>query len=235
MRWLEKRSLNRSDAVVILRERQKPFFVNELKVPTSKISVIPNGIDTNIFKPLNIPKKNQIIFVGRGTVPKGLDILLEAADYINADLLIVTQKIDQHLLDIAKSKPNVRVKFHSTPQELVKLYSESKVFTLPSLDEEQPLTVMEAMACGLPVVVTKVAAADLVINGRNGIVIERHEAYVLQQALEHMLSSEDKIKQFGSINNRFIEKNYSINRVTKDYENLYLKISKSTKSTHIQW
>lgn len=215
---LEKRSLSNSDKIVVIRQHQKEYLVNVLKINKDKIHVIPNGINTNIFKPLKAKKKNQIIFVGRGTVPKGLDQLLKAVDSVNANLLIVTQKIDENLRILAESKKNVSIIFNVKPKELARLYSESKVFVLPSLDEEQPLTTLEAMACGLPVVVSPKAASDVVLDNVNGFIVKNIKELSLQ--CNKLLSNETLIAKMGITNGKEVKTKYSISNVVKQITSL---------------
>jgi glycosyltransferase involved in cell wall biosynthesis len=217
MSYLELKSLKNSDNIITIRDHQKKYLKKCFKIDATKINVVPNGIDTNIFRPLKVPKKNQVIFVGRGTVPKGLDLLLEAADQIKAKILVVSQNIEPELLQIANSKKNVVIKFNAKPNELVKLYSESKVFVLPSRDEEQPLTVLEAMSCNLPIVVSKKAAADFFkYKNINGKVIDNLNPSAIADACNELLEHNATNK------NRLItSKHFSLNRSTMAF-NTYL-------------
>lgn len=208
----EKESLSHSDTIVVIREHQKDYLTNVFKIPKEKIQIIPNGINTDLFKPLKVTKKNQIIFVGRGTVPKGLDTLLKAIDSIDSHLLIVTQKIDDDLRDLAESKSNASIIYNAKPNELVKHYSESKIFILPSLDEEQPLTTLEAMACGLPVVVSPKAASDIVEDEINGLIA--HDLQSLVEGCNTLLKNEILLSAMSKNNRDKIRSHYSIEKTT---------------------
>jgi glycosyltransferase involved in cell wall biosynthesis len=213
MTMLESRSLKNTDTIITIRNHQKDFIYKNFNISNKRINIVPNGINTNFFQPANVPKKNQIIFVGRGTVPKGLDLLLDAADQINANILLVLQKIDPDLLGMAKLKTNVILKINATPQELIKLYSQSKVFVLPSRDEEQPLSVLEAMACGLPVIVSKKAASNIVKNSENGYILNSLSAINLSNACNKLLLN----KNFENYKNnrKCVENNFSIDNQRK--------------------
>jgi glycosyltransferase involved in cell wall biosynthesis len=221
--FFEKRSLHNADQIIVTKEHMKVFLIENFKIPTSKITIVPNSIDTSFFKPLNINKKNQLIFVGRGSIPKGLDTLLEAADQIDAELLIVASKIDDDLLKIAKTKSNVAIKMKATPEELVKLYSESKIFSLPSLDDErQTLSTMEAMACGLPVVVTEKAGGDITSHMVNGVLIDESNPVELAKMVNLILKNNILYKSLASKAREVIVNNYDSKIMTIKYLSILL-------------
>jgi glycosyltransferase involved in cell wall biosynthesis len=220
MTTLERLSLKNANHVIVIREQQKKYLVEKLHINANKISVIPNGIDTNFFKPKNVTKKNQIIFVGRGTIPKGIDTLLQAADAIHAKILIVTQKIDNQFVKIAKHKKNISIKTQATPKEIVKLYSESKIFVLPSLNEEQPLSTIEAMSCGLPVVVTPEAASDIVQDKKHGFIIAERNPNQLADKINYLLGNEKVRVAMSKENRKRIIEKYNLHHITEMTQNL---------------
>ncbi len=214
-KWLEVKSLSNSDSVIVITKKQQNFLVNNIGIDHSKVKLIPNAIDTDFFKPLGLTKKEQLIFVGRGTVPKGLDTLLSAAPSIKGKIIIATKKIDSKLLGIAKSLSNVEVIFDVTSSDLVRLYSESKVFVLPSLDEEQPLTTLEAMATALPVIVTKKAAINnQYIEGVN--IIAEHDDVGLAKSANRLLNTKtSELISIGRKNRDFVIKKFQIQKILK--------------------
>jgi glycosyltransferase involved in cell wall biosynthesis len=214
MSILEKNSLKNAYKIIVIREQQKKYLIKKLHIQEDKILVLPNGIDTDFFRPQNVKKKNQVIFVGRGTLPKGIDTLLAAADYIEATVLIVTPKIDTKFLKIAQEKNNVVIKYGATSQEMKRLYSESKVFVLPSLNEEQPLSTIEAMSCGLPVVVTNEAASDIAKTEINGYIVPEHDPKELSKKINFLLKENNLRKKIGFINRKHIIKNYDLKSLT---------------------
>lgn len=220
MSTLEKKSLRNAHKIIVIRELQKKYLIENLGIDGEKIYVIPNGIDTKFFNPQKIQKKNQIIFVGRGTIPKGIDTLLAAADNIKANILIATPKIDKQFKKIAEKKNNVKIKYSVTPNNMLRLYSESKVFVLPSLNEEQPLSTMEAMACGLPVVVTQEAASDIAKSNVNGFIIPERDPKALSEKINLLLANDNLRKSIGNTNRKHIIKKYDLEKISKETKNL---------------
>ena len=146
------------------------------------ISVIPNGVDTEFFKPRDWKKditgSIQMLFVGRLSIQKGilpfLRFLETTHGYPEWHLKVVGEGPLGALLKsiVAQSKILVdRVTFTGwlSREQLVTVYQASDIFVFPTLDEGMPNAVLEAMACGLPVLATNVAGnEDLVIDNENG-------------------------------------------------------------------
>jgi glycosyltransferase involved in cell wall biosynthesis len=82
--------------------------------------------------------------------------------------------------------------------ELQRLYSDCSVFVLPSLADSFSLATLEAMACGLPVIVSEnTGAADLIENGREGFVVPIRDARCLAQRLEQLYLDRDRVEAMG--------------------------------------
>jgi glycosyltransferase involved in cell wall biosynthesis len=96
--------------------------------------------------------------------------------------------------------------------ELIPLYSASDVFVLPSFREGFSMVVLEAMACGKPVVVTPtVAVPDLELDGKSGIMVSPGDASGLAKALMKLLSlTEEDRKQVARKNRALVESRFSI-------------------------
>lgn len=214
MTTLEKKSLENAKNIIVIRAQQKEYLQNVLGIDPKKIIHISNGIDIDFFKPITSKKKNQIVFVGRGTVPKGIDTLLHAADDIDANILIVTQKIDKEFLELSKTKANVQIKLKATPEEMVKIYAESKIFVLPSINEEQPLSTLEAMSCGLPVVVTPEAASDIVQDTIHGFIIPERDPKTLSEKINLLLQNEKIMQTMSKKNRERIMETYNLKTIT---------------------
>ncbi|MDB5178655.1 MAG: glycosyl transferase group 1 [Patescibacteria group bacterium] len=220
MKRLERRGLRNADNVVVIREHQRQFLIDELKISPKKITLIPNGVDVEIFKPQATPKKNQVVFVGRTTFPKGFNLLVDAANYIEGDIIVITQKGASELLARAQKTPNMQIIKSAPPEVVAGHYAESKVFILPSLDEEQPLTVLEALACGLPIVVSEKAASDVFTRESTveGKVLDYLRPDTIAEAVNYYLrTSMGTIKR----NRQIVVDQYSLENNLNHYLRLY--------------
>jgi len=169
---LLRRSLNwaaRANRILTVSERSKREIIDRFEVEPSKVSVVYNGVDQSVFKPgdknkarheTSLPQDKKIILhVGAETARKNIPVLLEALKTLvdrGQDIILVrigekTKEID---FLINKMRLNDRVFYYSNvPEEKLPLYYQAAdVLVLPSLDEGFGFPLVEAMACGTPVV-----------------------------------------------------------------------------------
>jgi UDP-glucose:(heptosyl)LPS alpha-1,3-glucosyltransferase len=189
---LERKLFRANNLHVIANSRKrKEEIVRHYGVPDSKVKVIYTGLDScwfanhdraayrrQIMKEYDLSNGDQILlFVGSGFKIKGLSYAIRA--------LAATNRADLKLLVVGKGsrrKPmrlcrklgvDSQVIFVGTTSQIEKFYSASDIFILPSVYEVFSSACLEAMACGLPIVTTKINGASEVIEaGRNGYVVE---------------------------------------------------------------
>lgn len=180
-KWLEKFILTgiRYDAQITV---SRDFL--KLKNVSRNIHYIPNGVEVKDFDKDTVPKtKNPtLIFVGRLHPQKNLPNLFRAINLVKKDIpnikLIIVGDGEQKesLKKIVKElelSSNISFKGEVRRQELIRLYKSSHVFILPSIYEGQPLTLLEAWASKLPVLVSVTGDLPyLVKDGANGYLIQ---------------------------------------------------------------
>ncbi|MFH1202125.1 MAG: glycosyltransferase family 4 protein [Candidatus Omnitrophota bacterium] len=159
----DKILLKKANGVIVLSEN----MINEINAmggTSKKITVIPNGVDTEFFKPLK-PKdfsslEKKILFVGRLDARKGIDILFysfkEVLKKIKAKLTIVGEGREKNKLLNLANFLSIPVEFLGRIQHesLLEVYNEADLFVLPSFYEGVPLVALEAMACGVPTIIS---------------------------------------------------------------------------------
>lgn len=156
-------TFNRADAIITVSEFSKNEIIKYYPQAKEKIFVIPNGINLQQFRVLNIPRKKQILFIGAIAKHKNIKIILKAfltiKDKIDHTVVIVGSKDsgmpeDEETKEILKQIPPERVIFTGklTDEEIVRVYNESEIFVFPSIYEGFGLPILEAMACGCPVI-----------------------------------------------------------------------------------
>lgn len=162
--------------------------------------VIPNGVDTARFRPAEpgervafrqrsgLPPECRVaVFVGHEFERKGLDIALRALVEAPGFALLVVGGTPS-MIGVARHRAEdlgiaARVRFVGRQDDPVPWFQTGDVFLLPSAYEANALVVLEALACGVPVIATRVGFAPDIIDGRNGLLIER-DASSLVGALE---------------------------------------------------
>ncbi|MEK6845589.1 MAG: glycosyltransferase family 4 protein, partial [Nanoarchaeota archaeon] len=161
-----------------------------------KITVIPNGVNLEKFDSVKLERSSffKILWVGRLHPQKGLTYLLDALSHIKAEL--EQKRVEVHLIGGGELEEELRekavklelssiVKFRGKVygEELIKEYKSAHLFVLPSLYEGQPLTLLEAWAAKLPVIVTDVGGnRDFVVEGENGYLIPAKDVNIIKES-----------------------------------------------------
>jgi glycosyltransferase involved in cell wall biosynthesis len=183
----------------------------------SKIMINPPGVDLSQFTPSPSVKPTSprptILFVGEVGVRKGIPLLLEAFANLHKDaelkLVGPLQPGFAKYLSATKTK-NVEVTGPLHGPALLDTFQQADIFCLPSIEDGFGMVTLQAMACGLPVVVSKATgAADTIDNGVNGIVIEANDAGTLTETLGSLLADNDKRTSLGQAARKAALTNYS--------------------------
>jgi glycosyltransferase involved in cell wall biosynthesis len=181
---------------------KKTLIENNIK--ENKIFINPNGVDKKIFSDFKLKENFKIIFlfIANITLMKGLQYLLEAWDNLkikDAELIIcgncspeVKKILNNYLIK------NKNIKYEGQVSNPFKYYKKSSVFILPSLMEGMPRVVTEAMACGLPVIVTPIASS-IIKNGQEGLIIESENIESIEKAIKYFYDHKSECKRMGKI------------------------------------
>ncbi len=184
--------------------------------------VIPNPIDTNIF---NYTKKdahvkNKGISVRRLGWKYGIDIAIKAFSNLRETNLTIlgTGPLENYMRNLAH-KCRSKVSFmttHFDHNKMPDVYARFGYFVAPSRTEAQGVAMCEAMACGLPVIATKVGGIpEFVKNGINGILVPPENPKALRKAIEQILTNEQIYEMLSEKGSDFVRENLSHNEIYK--------------------
>ena len=197
-----------SRRLVAATENEKTQLSHFYDAPLERVSVIPCGVNLEIFHPvdkfiareaLGLGKFDEIVLsVGRIEPLKGLDRLIEACSLINRPnlklLIIGGDEYSRVEVDRLKGLSvelgiGDRITFPGTIKQdrLSLYYSTADVSVVSSYYESFCLIILESLACGTPVVSTDVGVAPLVIKGANGLVVSCNEATTLARGVERVI------------------------------------------------
>ncbi len=203
-------------------------------------SVVSNPIDTEIFragsdseraevKAANGFSEKTVFYAGRLGPEKNVDVIIKAMALVNKEIPEVCLAIAGHgtsrgalkamadEMSIGKS-----VKFLGTLDKpsLAKIYNASEVFAITSTSETQSLTLMQAMACGLPVVGVRAKALPEYINVENGFIVEPGDYEGLAEKIVFLLknSKQRELLGRGALEH---SRKYSASRITDEWERIY--------------
>ncbi|HEY3283976.1 MAG TPA: glycosyltransferase family 4 protein [Armatimonadota bacterium] len=180
-----------------------------------KLAVVPNGVDTGRFIPAQggLPPRFGALFVGRLSAQKACDDLLAAWGALprkQGTLTLVGDGPERAALQRQAAALHIadEVDFLGwrPKDELVRLYQGSSCLVLPSLCEGMPNVVLEAMACGLPVVATAVEGTEeLVSEGRSGFLVPPSQPRALAEALSRLSQDPGSRQRLGEEGRRLAE------------------------------
>jgi len=216
---VERRVASEADVIVCASEHEKNALVDIYGAPEDRIAVVPCGVDLNRFRPLDksvvrrflgLNGKRTILFVGRMEPLKGLDILLGAAARLDDDLpfqvLIVggdgrsTDEL-RHLKRLAVALGiEDRVSFVGPVghDRLPLYYNAADICVVPSYYESFCLVALEAMACGTPVVASRVGGLSATVrDGETGYLIPCHAPEPFATRLTTLLTDDHLRRAFG--------------------------------------
>ena len=212
----EDREFQEADHVFVLSEVARDSMVRG-GIPANKIFVNHCGVDLSQFYPHEkIDQIFRVIQVGGVTLGKGVLTLLDAfakADLKDSELWIVGGGLEtsglQKKIEVLSTKG---VTFHQpVPQtKLRKYYNQSSVFVLASVTDGFGMVVPQAMACGLPVIVTdNVGAKDLVVDGVNGFVVPIGAPEIIAERLRQLRDDPERCRTMGAAAKLTVEKGYT--------------------------
>jgi glycosyltransferase involved in cell wall biosynthesis len=199
------------------------------------ISIIPNGVDSNFFYPISHQNPIfQFLFVGRFQSQKNLFFLLNQLSLLKNKQNIPFQcgLVGDGHLKAALQKYALELNLASTlvwhgwqlKEQLRHLYQQSDCLLNLSLYEGMSNVILEAMACGLPIIASQVIGNDAVVqHGKTGYLVDLENQDDCQKALQSLLTDQEKAQQFGQAGRNWVETDFSWAKVANEYVQLFRK------------
>jgi len=236
--WAEETCLHACDRIIAVSKEDRRDIVECYGIEEKSIAVIPNGIDIEKYKrreKLSLlrqygVKKPYILFLGRLSRQKGVFDLLEASSKLpkGVTLVMVTGKPDEEGVEqeftrrVEGRKNVVRVNKMLTEAETIAFYSSAEVFVSPSIYEPFGIMNLEAMACGRPVVSTKVGGIkDVVVDGATGFLVKAGDPDGIAEKVNLLISDRELAEAMGMRGRERVEAEFSWSRVAEKTINLY--------------
>ncbi len=218
-RDLEQTIFNMADRAIVTTPKMQRRLVEGYGVDKAKTQVVPNYVMTDVFKPDPAATVNprQVCFVGRLNEQKNPFALIRAFRGLDARLAMAGAgalkvrlrreiRRDQLPVDLLGNLPHL---------ELPGLLNQSALFALPSHYEGHPKTLLEAMACGRPIVATDVSGIrEEIRHLENGVLCEPTEAS-LRQAIQRVLDDSDLATRIGRAARGHILERYGLDRIVE--------------------
>ena len=220
----ENNALGWADAITVVSKEAYAYYTAR----GFEIQQIPNAIDVESL-PKNKEKKyeKQIIYAGRLSKEKGIRVLLEICKKLPDDIDIVIlgagPEADK-IKDISNSKKNVHFLGYLPKEKIIPLIRGSDILIQPSLNEGISSTILEAMACKIPIIATNVGGnMELIEHNQTGFLVDPNSSLQILDLINYIFSNTDKINLIT--NNAFAKiHSYDWESVGNLYLRLYEKL-----------
>ena len=215
-RRVETKVFPRADRVVVTTPAMRAYVVEKYGVPYSAVSVIPNYVLTDLFSPtVRKPVPDRICFVGRLDEEKAPLALVEACTGLDVEIVMVGEGQLRHALEKRAEELDVRLKLiGSMPHhELPAILRSSALFVLTSPREGHPKALLEAMACGLPVIgVDSPGIRELVDHRKTGILCGSSPEDI-RTAIQELMANSELQERIGRNARQYICDHFSLDEI----------------------
>lgn len=224
----------------------KDEYVNKIHFPPRKMVTVYNGVEIdsrsdeveieNLRKELEISDGDSVIVhIANFRVPKGHNILIEAAARVCKELpstkfLLAGDEGDGELKkEVVEFSKNLgiadNIKVLGFRKDIGRLLDLADVFVLPSISEAMPLSVIEAMAAGKPVVATDVGGlSEIVESDRTGFLVQPGNSRDVAEKIISLLKNENLRIEMGRAGKNIIEEKFSMAGMIRNYQVLYTEL-----------
>ncbi len=232
---LHLKTISKCSHLIAITEQVKRIyskFLNE-----DKISVIPLGVDTKIFRPATenaSREETEILFVGSLYPVKGVKYLIESMKYVIREekgikLRIVGEgpekKRLRSLVDRFRLKDKVIFEGFVPHNEIVKYYQNCDLFCFLTLGEPFGMAILEAMACGKPVIASNIGGpAEIIKNSETGFLVNPKNTKLVAERIIQLVKNKKLRKMMGRKARKIVTEKYSLEKISEKYYKLYCSL-----------
>ncbi len=232
-RWILKFSLDRADRIFSTSWALK----KELRLYTAKeIQVIPFGVNTTVFRPLQTTVKRTKLRIGLiksiediygiSTILEAVALIEQTQPLLNFEVQLIGggSRLEYYRHRCREMKLQDRVHFiGKVPySEIVSRHQNLDIFlNMTNVDESFGVSVLEAMACGKPVVVSKVPGMLEIVKGGTGIIVDKENPRQLAQAILKLCDSRALRESMGEAGRKHVKQNYEFEDNLKEMVSVY--------------
>ena len=242
---LEKEAAKEANLIVTVSRYSAQKIVQLYGVDSTKIRIVPNGVDLQKFKPtedsqkvkdiLGVNCEHLVLFVGNLIPRKGLHFLIKASKYVIKEseetkfVVVGDGPLKNHLIHYSKEQGVFSnfVFLGNVPEVMLhSLYNCADVFASPSIQEGQGISLLEAQATAKPVVAFNVSAINEVVkNNLTGFLVKPN-SNELANAIMSLLSDKSLREKMGRSGREFVSNNFSWNICAQKMFQVYSDASK---------
>lgn len=228
--YAEKVAADRCDVAVTCSDAVKAELAQYYGVSSKKVKVIHNGVNVEKFVPidkkvarkkLSLPEINTYaLWVGTSPYRKGLLTAVKAVEKSHCSKLLVVGTMGEN-----SGKTVFLGKV--SEQDLITAYSAADVLLFPTTYEGFPMTALEALSCGLPVIVSEASnLGEIITEGNQGFVVKDRNIAAYQEKIDCVVNNDVVLKEM-SVKCRKLALSYSWQKQAEKYWLLYQKLLKN--------
>lgn len=221
---------------VTVSSDMRTWLTDTVGIAPRKVSVIRNGIDIARFRPAPMPAAAGPTFT-IGTVGR-LDPIKAQSDLVDAFIMLLQRHRDSPVrlrlviigegplqsalaAQIGAAGIDESVWMPGARRDIAEIMRSLDVFVLPSISEASPITLLEAMACGVPVVATRVGGVAELLGATRGTLVAPSDPAALAAALQRYLDEPSTARRHADVARAFVVDHYNIDATAAAYAALY--------------
>ncbi len=234
-RWVTRFVLKRCERISVLSYALKRA-TTDIGISASAITIVPNGVDISRFVPLDEERQPLIVYVGTLIKRKGVSYLIEAMAEVaqahpHSRLVVVGEGPERASLEQLTTSltltPFVRFVGARSPEDVRTWMQRAKIFVLPSLEEGLGVVLLEALACGTPIVASNVGGIPDVVTPDVGVLTLSADSRSLSTAIGHLLAAEAHWQAMSKNARKRAEEIYDWQKIAEQFVTIYRQMVES--------
>lgn len=234
----EKNALKNSDAIIAVSKEMQRQLIAIQSMEASKVTVLPNGVD--IQKDVQIEQKSSgslktLLFVGRLDRIKGVHNLLESMKTVSSDIRLVIigdgperrniENIANVMIeDNTELVGRIEILGAMANDKVMEKVKQCDALILPSFHETQGIVLMEANACGKPVIASFIEGVkEVVTHGYNGLLCNPYNPEQISDAINRLFSNPDLMIEMGKNGRELVAQKFDWTIIARQTERLYAR------------
>ncbi len=227
LRYFTRKALQYSHCLTAVSHFTAQIAQKDLNVKKN-IKVIPNGINDTVFFPITnkkLTKTFKVLFSGNMSLRKGAHWLPQIIDILPDHIKIYCATGLRTKIPKNMQHPRIHYLEQVAYKNMPELYQSMDALLMPTVREGLSLAVLEAMACGLPVVSSNCSSLpEQIIEGRGGYLCETGNINEYANAISALAQDRIKSKEMGSFNRQRIEEKFRLDKMINAYQQVFEEV-----------
>lgn len=238
---MQERVIRRLDGLVTVSKAAREANAQSFRIPEDNIEVIYNGVDTNIFRPLNRQRLTNCLLLVTNTEDrkKGVLYLFQAMQHLPPEVkLTVVDEVKKHNYAYILRKEmglEDRITFTGrlTTSDLVEEYNTASIVIVPSVYEGFGLPAAEASACAAPVIASSGGALpEVIADGETGLLVPPMDPEALANAIRTLLADPDLRDRLGRKGRERVQHLFTWEKAAEEHTDYFLEVINEYRRLH---